>query len=107
MKSFRNALRVMIVAGSVTGFFSGWVMLAHTIVSKPANAAQPASVAAPAQSTLPPLDLKALAPQGDIQAVNAQTVPQVSAQTTNIQPLPALPQQSSQGVVPRLRTSGS
>jgi hypothetical protein len=107
MKGFRNALRVMIVAGSVTGFFSGWVMLAHTVASKSTTTTQ--SVAsAPAVATLPPLDLRALAPQGDIQAVNTATGAQTNNQTTNnLQQLPALSQQPVQGFIPRMRTSGS
>jgi hypothetical protein len=109
MKGFRNALRVMIVAGSVTGFFSGWVMLAHTVAGKSTQATQSVSVAsAPAGATLPPLDLKALAPQGDIQGVNAATSVQTSNQATSgLQQLPTISQQPAQGFIPRMRTSGS
>ncbi len=102
MKSFRQTLRVVIVAGSVTGFFSGWVMLAHTVVAKPATTATPAA-ATSVDPALPPLDLKSLAPQGDV-----QSIVQAPSQA-NVQALPALPPQPAQSfsIIPRMRTSGS
>lgn len=110
MKGYRRALRAMIVAGSVTGFFSGWVMLAHTVVSQPATTKQAAAAVAAtdpqpqSQPQLPPLDLKALAPEGDVQSVIQ--VPSQPSQTSR-QALPVLPAQPSQGFIPRLRTGGS
>jgi hypothetical protein len=106
MKSFRSALRVMIAAGSLTGFFSGWVMLAHTLSTSQAIATQPVVVSS--SSTVAPLDLQALAPQGNIPAVNTSSGLDTTNQaTTNLQPLPTFSGQVTQGNVPRLRTSGS
>ncbi len=105
MKGFRSALRTVIVAGSVTGFFSGWVLLAHTVVAKPNTPATPAA-AASTDPSLPPLDLKALAPQGDVPSV-AQA-PSSSGQAS-AQALPSLPSVSAPSInlFPRMRTGGS
>ncbi len=108
MNGYRQALRVMIAAGSVTGFFSGWVLLAHSYVPKPtATATPPAASSMTTDQALPPLDLKALAPQGDVPSV--VQMPSQSGQGSQpvIQSLPALPPAPSQGFMPRLRTSGS
>ena len=108
MKGFRNALRVMIVAGSFTGFLSGWVMLAHTVSGSTVQATPVATASAPAAATLPPLDLKALAPQGDIPGVNAAADTQTNNQAqSGLQQLPSISVQPSQGFIPRMRTSGS
>jgi len=88
MKFFQTSLRALIVAGSISGFFAGWALLAHA--GKPVAAdPNPVSVDAPAPlPTLPPLDF------------STNSVP------TGLQPLPSLPP-LSQSALPRLRTRGS
>jgi hypothetical protein len=107
MKGFRNALRVMIVAGSFTGFLSGWVMLAHTVSGSTVQATPVATTSAPAAATLAPLDMKALAPQGDIPGVNAADTQTNNQAQSGLQQLPSISVQPSQGFIPRMRTSGS
>jgi hypothetical protein len=88
MKWFQNGLRLIIAAGSVTGFLGGWVLLAHA--GKPVEAAP-----APAQAAPAPAQLPELAP--------LEPVPQ-------LQPLPTIvPSQpgASLSTQPRLRTRSS
>ena len=89
MKFLQHGLRALIVAGSVSGFFAGWALLAHA--GKPVVAdSQPVSVDAPAAlPTLPPLDFSA------------------NGKPSGLQPLPALPPISRNSSLPRLRTRGS
>jgi hypothetical protein len=78
--SLQNTLRVLIVAGSLGGFSSGWVLFAHA--GKPVPEPPPIVLEAtpqPLPDDLAPLDL---------------------------QPLPALPQSPS-FTMPRLRTRSS
>lgn len=86
MKQLKKYLRAMIAAGSILGFASGWVLIAHA--GKPAVTFAPPPSIAPAPSAnlapLPPLD-------------NAPS---------SLQPLPALPQTRSMPRL-RLRTGGS
>jgi hypothetical protein len=89
MKLLQHSLRALIVAGSVSGFFAGWALFAHS--GKPVVAdSQPISADAPAAlPTLPPLNFSTNnAPSG-------------------LQPLPALPPVSRNPSLPRLRTRGS
>jgi hypothetical protein len=104
---FQNGLRALLVAGSMTGFVSGWAFLAHA--GKPASSTTAATLPAPA--VLAPLDLSSLAPNGAIQSNNRgslQASPQNSlpfSNTPNVQPLPSTPRQSFNA--PRLRSRGS
>ncbi len=87
MKLYQFLLRLLIVIGSVAGFFGGWAFLAHA--GKPvAPQAQPVEAAPASLPTLPPLDFSTNnAPPG-------------------LQPLPP-PPSFSQNFVPRFRTRGS
>lgn len=88
MKFFHYSLRALIVAGSISGFFAGWALLAHAGKPVAANP-QSVSVDAPAPlPTLPPLDF------------STNGVP------SGLQPLPSLPP-LPQNVLPRMRTRGS
>lgn len=89
MKFLQYSLRALVVAGSVSGFFAGWALLAHA--GKPVAAdSQPVSVDAPAAlPTLPPLDFS------------------TNRAPTGLQLLPALPPISQNFSLPRLRTRGS
>lgn len=90
MKLYQNALRALILTGSLGGFLGGWTLIAHS--GKPAPAApQPAIVDPAPLPTLAPLDFSNnLAP----------------AQLQPLQPLPQAPA-VSQLPRPRLRTRGS
>ena len=79
MKGIQHILRVLVLAGSLGGFFGGWALLAHA--GKPVDA-QPAPEVAPA--SLPPLNFD----------------------QPSLAPLPSLPS-SSGSIMPRLRTRGS
>jgi hypothetical protein len=84
MKGMQYFVRILVLAGSIAGFFGGWALFAHA--GKPASAgAAPASVA---PAVLPPLN-----PNGptDLQ---------------RLQPIQPLPPRSS-FAAPRLRTRGS
>ena len=83
-KGFQNALRALIVVGSLSGFLSGWALLAHS--GKPVSGNTTV-----ADVTLPPLNLQALAPSNNL--------------TGSFQALQAQPSISFS--VPRLRTRGS
>ncbi len=86
-KGFQNSLRALIVAGSIGGFLGGWVLLAHS--GKPVSAASD-----PANATLPPLNLQALAPS--------------NSSPSAFQPLQSLPSTPSTAFsMPRFRTRGS
>jgi hypothetical protein len=89
MKFLQYSLRALIVAGSFSGFFAGWSLLAHA--GKPVSAdSQPASVDAVSPlPTLPPLRFS------------------TNGAGTSLQPLPALPPISQNTTRPRLRTRGS
>ena len=92
MKLFQNGLRALILAGSLGGFLSGWVLIAHA--AKPASNnvdLQPANVAPAPLPTLPPLNFSNNAPSQNLQP---------------IQPLPQVPQ-TSQLPTFRFRTRGS
>ncbi len=86
MKLYQYALRMLIVAGSLGGFFGGWALVAHA--GKPvASQSQPIDVAPAVLPTLPPLDFSGNSPAG-------------------LQSLPVMPS-FSQASLPRLRTRGS
>ena len=87
MKLYQYLLRLLIVLGSLAGFFGGWAFLAHA--GKPvAPQAQPVEAAPAPLPTLPPLDFSTNnAPSG-------------------VQPLPPMPS-FSQNFVPQFRTRGS
>ncbi len=84
MKAMQYFVRLLVLAGSLAGFFGGWALFAHAGKPAPAMAA-PASVA---PADLPPLDLSS---------------------PTDLQPLPQLKplQPNSNFSMPRLRTRGS
>jgi hypothetical protein len=86
-KTFLNSLRTLMVAGSITGFLSGWVFLAHSGKPVSSNASQAGAV----QVNLQPLDLRSLAPS--------------NSQLGALQQLPSLPSLSQ--TLPRFRTRGS
>ena len=87
MKLFQYGLRLLIVVGSLGGFFGGWALVAHA--GKPvATESQPVSGAPAPLPTLPPLDFSN------------------NGLSTGVQPLPAMPR-FSQAPLPRLRTRGS
>ncbi len=87
MKLYQYGLRLLIVAGSLGGFFGGWALVSHA--GKPVAAqSQPVDVAPAALPTLPPLDFSG------------------SNSSAGLQPLPAMPS-FSQASLPRLRTRGS
>lgn len=81
MKAFQRLLRVLILVGSLTGFFSGWALLAHA--AKPAPESAPVPEAPPA--TLAPLNFNS---------------------PSDLQPLPPI-QPLPRAAAPRLRTRGS
>ncbi len=84
MKAMQYFVRMLVLAGSIAGFFGGWALFAHA--GKPApSAAVPASLA---PADLPPLNLSG---PSDLQSLQP------------IQPL----QPRSMFVTPRLRTRGS
>ena len=89
MKLLQYSLRALIVAGSMSGFFAGWALLAHS--GKPVAAdSQTISADAPAAlPTLPPLKF------------STNNAP------TGLQPLPALPPISRNSSLPRLHTRAS
>jgi hypothetical protein len=87
-KAFQNSLRALMVAGSVTGFLGGWVFLAHS--GKPVSSSDVTQ--AVTEASLPPLDLKALAPSSNTQVAPLQSLPALSSQTS---------------ALPRFRTRGS
>ncbi len=84
MKIMQYSIRMLVLAGSIAGFFGGWALFAHA--GKPAPL--PPAPASVAPADLPPLDFSA---------------------PTNLQPLqPIQPlQPRSTFVTPRLRTRGS
>jgi len=89
MKLLQSSLRALIVAGSLSGFFAGWALFAHSgkpvaTDSRVISADSPAAV-----PTLPPLDFSTNSASG------------------GLQPLPALPPVSRNSSLPRLRTRGS
>lgn len=84
MKGMQYFVRILVLAGSLAGFFGGWALLAHAGKPAPA-AAMPAGVA---PAVLPPLDL------------NGPT------ELQPLQPIQPLPPRSS-FAAPRLRTRGS
>jgi hypothetical protein len=87
MKLYQYVFRLLIVIGSVTGFFGGWAFLAHA--GKPvAPQTQPAEMAPAPLPTLPPLNFS------------------TNDAPSSLQPLPP-PPSFSQNFVPRLRTRGS
>lgn len=97
MKLPKNSLRVWFTLTSVTGFFGGWAVLAHS--PKPAQNAQttvsqPSMVEITPLPTLPPLP-----------SISQQSQNQVQSQSQAIQPLPSFPQTGF--VQPRFRSGGS
>ncbi len=84
MKAMQYLVRMLVLAGSVAGFFGGWALFAHAGKPAPAVAA-PASVA---PAILPPLDFNG---------------------PTDLQPLQPIQPLSPRStfVMPRLRTRGS
>ncbi len=87
MKTMKYTVRLLILAGSLAGFFGGWALFAHA--GKPAPvAAAPADIA---PVVLPPLDLNSPTQLQSLQP---------------LQPLPSL-QPSTSFSMPRLRTRGS
>lgn len=91
MKRLQHSLRVLVVAGSFTGFLGGWAMIAHA--GKPA---QPGADPQPAAAAL-----VAPAPGGQL----SLTAPPGSGQTSSrLQPLPRPQVRSFSG---RLRSGGS
>jgi hypothetical protein len=88
MRLLQHSLRALIVVGSITGFFAGWSLLAHS--GKPVSADSSISVdIATPLPTLPPLNFTANPAGG------------------GLQPLPALPPSPQNSSRPRLRTRGS
>ncbi len=87
MKFYQYSLRMLIVIGSLGGFFGGWALVAHA--GKPvASPSQSVDVAPAPLPTLPPLDFT-----GDNSSAGLQALP----------PMP----QFSQAALPRLHTRGS
>ncbi len=84
MKAMQYFVRMLVLAGSIAGFFGGWALFAHAGKPVP-SAAVPASLA---PADLPPLNLSG---PSDLQSLQP------------IQPL----QPRSMFVTPRLRTRGS
>ncbi len=87
MKAMQYFVRLLVLVGSLAGFFGGWALFAHA--GKPAPAAAAPVSVAPAD--LPPLDFNTPS--------DLQPLPQ-------LQPLQPL-QPNSNFVMPRLRTRGS
>jgi hypothetical protein len=93
------------VAGSLTGFMSGWAILAHSPKPVSGSAQTTATQTTSGSASLPPLDLKSLSPSGSV----GSNSPQTSFRNTQpSQPLQALPSSPSQSFnMPRLRSRGS
>lgn len=87
MNALQKSLRVVIAGGSLAGFIGGWMLLAHS--GKPAQAAEPAPIVAPAPSFVNP--------SPSIGGLNAP----------GLQPIAPLPSSPSFSMGPRLRTRGS
>lgn len=91
MKLYQNALRALILTGSIGGFLGGWTLIAHSGKPAPADNTSPAIVDPAPLPTLAPLNF----------SNNASP-----AQVQPLQPLPQVPSVSQAPRV-RLRTRGS
>jgi hypothetical protein len=94
MKSFKTSLRLWIALSSLTGFFGGWSLLAHS--GKPSN-------------TVVVLAPTLQAQQSNLPLPTLEPIPTLSADVAPIatlQPIPALAP-NPQLPMPLLRTGGS
>jgi hypothetical protein len=96
MKSLKNGIRIWITGASVAGFLGGWVLLAHAPKPAPLQVSTTTTTTTGTTPTLAPLPTLPPLP-----SING------SSSTTNLQPLPALPQPQVQMSFPSMRTRGS
>ncbi len=95
MKIAKVGLRIWIALTSILAFLTGWALFSHAQKPVPLFPSTGGSSQAVDQGQLP-----TLAP---IPSLNELT----SGSSSAVQPLPSLPQVSSQQFMPRLRTMGS
>lgn len=74
MKSLQSAVRLLVLVGSIMGFFGGWAFLAHANKPVATNSAPAAAL-----PTLPPLNLDSPSQLQPLEPL--QTVPQLSRPT--------------------------
>jgi hypothetical protein len=98
MKPLKLGLRIWIALTSMVAFLSGWAMFSHA--NKPVPIFSTSS-----QSQV--VDPGGLAPIPTLPAVPSLDQLTNGSNSSAIQPLPSLPQVSSQQFLPRMRTMGS